>query len=94
MMPYTLVRHHIHLCAPPRYASIPILSVPLLYLFHIVLRRSSPDVCVVEILLVYCREQPCINLLYILKYRHKGRDVLGRVIINNRGGVDTYLGQS
>jgi len=89
MMPYALVQQHLHLCAPPRYASIPILSVPLLYLFHIVLRRSSPDVGVVDLPLVYS----CINLLYKMKYRHKGMDVLGRVIINNRGGVDTHLRQ-
>jgi len=31
-------------------------------------------------------------VLVIMKW-HKGRDVLGRVIINDRGGVDTHLGQ-
>jgi len=58
-MHYALVQYYTQPCAPPRYASIPVLPVSLLWLIHLVLWSSSPDTGAVDLPLTCC----CVDAL-------------------------------
>jgi len=86
-MPYNLVLHHIHPCAPPQYDSIPVLSTSLLCLLPLVLQRSSSDAGAVDLPLVCCCADGGIKILYTPTYYTPSPPAVQHCLTRSPGAV-------